>query len=596
MNFADMENPQPPPQANRLAQLSLFDVLQPGYAVAATGAAPGNMDALFAKMMQHQAQEKAAEQEMGGAPGYCFIFEDEEACPYIPWGPKDNEPFLYKKEIMHSGQAGAIIQRLVNMLTKQGVWHEVELPAGYTITVAEQQQLNDTIAKAKAAYARLGLYNAGIGKDENGNYTDVHTPSAIVEMVNNLLLFNIAPLLISSRRTTAEGEQLTDRDFWQFSSVLSIPGERFRYGKQTYTYSFAGGVRREIPYMYLLPKPAFSREDETPQVITALKALSNRSKYNDHVVKTPAFNPNKTITDAAGNKTALPGVNLIECWAVRMDGVFDTGTYPIPIHSLGSFRNYRNLDYQISLLLSNAIMRGQHIRGIVRVYDIAYNSLDAYIDTGTDLLQTLKNRWEKDKAQVLKIFTGTANAGGIVVLPGMVPADAPQKHGTIEFTPVNSNFDTSLIEAAYATIKLELLSAFGIIDPRIVGVQLGKAGNLSDQATLLEVAMEITKEFLETYVTVVNNFLAAFNEMAGIYHQTASGEKWKVRSCISIDTPYLKLFSTEMIEMLKLSAAHPNEVRTLLGMDNKPDEELSSNLSLQWQIQKNKQAGGNTGM
>jgi len=266
-----------------------------------------------------------------------------------------------------------------------------------------------------------------------------------------------------------------------------------------------------------------------------------------------------------------------------MEGVFDTGTYPIPIHSLGSFRNYRNLDYQLSLLIHNAILRGQHIRGIVRVFDIAYSGLDSYIDSGIDAIQSLKNRWEKDRDQVMKIFTGLSNAGGIVVLPGIVPADAPQKAGTIEFTPVSANFDTTLIEEAYAVVKLELLSAFGIIDPRIVGVQLGKAGNLSDQATLLEVAMEITKEFLETYVSVVNNFLGAFNEMAGIYHTAKNGEKLKVLSGISIDTPYLKLFSNEMIKMLELANAHPNEVRTLLGMDNKPDEELSKNLTLRWQ-------------
>ena len=592
VNFADMEKDKPALAENRLAKPDLYEVLTPGYATSAnTMSAPGNMDTLFAKMIKHNANDANAEQQ-NGASNYCFVFEDDDSCPYVPWGQKDNEPFLYKKEIMHSGQAGAIIQRLVNMLTKQGVWHEVELPTGYTATEAEQKLLNETIAKAKAVYARLGLYNGGVGKDENGNYTDVHSPSAIIEMVNNLLLFNIAPILLSSKRTTAEGEQVTDRDFWQFSSVLSIPAERFRYGKQTYAYSPNVGVRREVPYMYLLPKPTFNRHDDTPQITTVLKAMSNRSRYNDHVIKAPAFNPNKIITDANGRQTPLPGINLIECWALRMDGVFDTGTYPIPIHSLGSFRNYRNLDYQISLLYNNAIMRGQHIRGIVRVYDIAYNSLDSYIDGGTDMLNSLKSRWEKDKNQIMKIFTGTANAGGIVVIPGMVPADAPQKHGTIEFTPVTANFDTSLIDAVYATIKLELLSAFGIIDPRIVGVQLGKAGNLSDQATLLEVAMEITKEFLETYVTVVNNFLTAFNEMAGIYHQTASGEKWQVRSGISIDTPYLKLFSTEMIEMLKLSAAHPNEVRTLLGMDTKPDEELSRNITMQWQMQKSKATAG----
>lgn len=95
--------------------------------------------------------------------------------------------------------------------------------------------------------------------------------------------------------------------------------------------------------------------------------------------------------------------------------------------------------------------------------------------------------------------------------------------------------------------------------------------------------MEITKEFLETYVSVVNNFLGAFNEMAGIYHTAKNGEKLKVLSGISIDTPYLKLFSNEMIKMLELANAHPNEVRTLLGMDNKPDEELSKNLTLRWQ-------------
>lgn len=580
-NFAVME-----PQ-NRKTWADFYEVLQPGYAAVAQNAntAPGNMDALFAKMISKQAQD-AQENQQSGLPDYCFIFEQDPNCPYIPWGAQDNEPFLYKKELMYSGQAGAIVQRLAAMLTKQGVWHEVELPQGAAekMTEAERQQIAQTLHRAKAAYAKLGLYNAGVGKDEEGNYTDVHRANAVVEMVNNLILFNLAPIFISSRRIAAADNDAApaDRNFWQYSGVLSIPGENFRYGRQEYSYTPTEGVRKAMPYLYVLPKPSFTQKDLQPGYATALQAMGNRKKYADSIIKTPAFNPNKFVLDAQGNKQPLAGVNLIECWALRMDGVFDTGTYPIPIHSLGSFRNYRNLDFQLSMLLHNAIVRGQHIRGIVRVYDIAYNSLDAYIDAGTDIMQSLKNRWEKDKKQVLNIFTGMGSAGGIVVLPGMVPADAPQKHGTIEFTPVNSNFDTSLIEAAYATIKLELLSAFGIIDPRIVGVQLGKAGNLSDQAGLLEIAMEITKEFLEGYVTVINNFLTAFNEMAGIYHQTASGEKWKVRSCISIDTPYLKLFSTEMIEMLKLSAAHPNEVRTLLGMDNKPDEELSSNLTLQW--------------
>jgi len=571
--------------SDKKRQLSIYDMLdvfEPGYTVAADSTtAPGGINATFSKMMNYN--KAGASEQDPSLPAYCFIFDDDESCPYVKWGLRDNEPFLYKNEIMHSGQSGAIIQRLVNMLVKQGVWHEVQLPTGYEVSESEQKAINETIDRMKAIYARLGLYNAGVGKDENGNYTNVHNQSAIVEMVNNLFLFNIAPLLISSKRKNAEGEKLSDRDFWQFTSVLSVAGEVFRYGKQAMTYSEKGGVRLETPFMFILPKSTFMQGDGTPEVVTALQAMTKRSKNKNTVIKTPAFNPNKVVVNDKGEQTPLPGTNLIECWAVKMDGVFDTGTYPIPIHSLGSFRNYRNLDYQLSLLIHNAILRGQHIRGIVRVFDIAYSGLDSYIDSGVDAIQSLKNRWEKDRNQVLKIFTGLSNAGGIVVLPGIVPSDAPQKAGTIEFTPVSANFDTTLIEEAYAVVKLELLSAFGIIDPRIVGVQLGKAGNLSDQATLLEVAMEITKEFLETYVSVVNNFLGAFNEMAGIYHTAKNGEKLKVLSGISIDTPYLKLFSNEMIKMLELANAHPNEVRTLLGMDNKPDEELSKNLTLRWQ-------------
>lgn len=574
------ENP-----SDKKRQLSIYDMLdvfEPGYTVAADNmTAPGGINATFSKMMNYN--KGGSSEQDASLPAYCFIFDDDESCPYVKWGLRDNEPFLYKNEIMHSGQSGAIIQRLVNMLVKQGVWHEVQIPAGYEVSESEQKAINETIERVKAIYARLGLYNAGVGKDENGNYTNVHNQSAVVEMVNNLFLFNIAPLLISSKRKNAEGEKLSDRDFWQFTSVLSVAGEVFRYGKQAMTYSEKGGVRLETPFMFILPKATFMQGDGTPEVVTALQAMTKRSKNKNTVIKTPAFNPNKVVVNDKGEQTPLPGTNLIECWAVKMEGVFDTGTYPIPIHSLGSFRNYRNLDYQLSLLIHNAILRGQHIRGIVRVFDIAYSGLDSYIDSGIDAIQSLKNRWEKDRDQVMKIFTGLSNAGGIVVLPGIVPADAPQKAGTIEFTPVSANFDTTLIEEAYAVVKLELLSAFGIIDPRIVGVQLGKAGNLSDQATLLEVAMEITKEFLETYVSVVNNFLGAFNEMAGIYHTAKNGEKLKVLSGISIDTPYLKLFSNEMIKMLELANAHPNEVRTLLGMDNKPDEELSKNLTLRWQ-------------
>lgn len=591
LNFAIME------KENRKTWADFYEVLQPGYAAISqnAGAAPGNMDALFAKMIATQAREAQENQQSAQLPDYCFIFEQDAGCPYVPWGAQDNEPFLYKKELMYSGQAGAIVQRLAAMLTKQGVWHEVALPPGAAenMTDAERQQIAETLDKTRTIYAKLGLYNTGVGKDDEGNYTDVHRANAVVEIVSNLILFNLAPLFISSRRVAApeNGSDNTvpppDRNFWQYTAVLSIPGENFRYGKQEYSYTQTDGVRKAMPYVYVLPKPSFTRQDMAPGYATALQAMSNRKKYADSIIKTPSFNPNKFTKDAQGNKQPLAGSNLIECWALRMDGVFDTGTYPIPIHSLGSFRNYRNLDFQLSMLLHNAIVRGQHIRGIVRVYDIAYNSLDAYIDAGTDVLQSLKNRWEKDKKQVLNIFTGMGSAGGIVVLPGMVPADAPQKHGTIEFTPVSASFDTSLIDAAYATIKLELLSAFGIIDPRIVGVQLGKAGNLSDQAGLLEIAMEITKEFLEGYVTVVNNFLAAFNEMAGIVHKTPDGAVLRVLSGISIDTPYLKLFSQEMIGMLKLAAAHPNEVRALLGMDNKPDEELSRNLSLQWQKREN---------
>lgn len=592
---------------NRKIWADFYEVLQPGYAAISTNAsaAPGNMDALFAKMIATQAREAQENQHNSNLPDYCFIFEQDENCPYVPWGAQDNEPFLYKKELMYSGQAGAIVQRLAAMLTKQGVWHEVELPPGAAenMTDDQRQQIAATIAKARSMYAKLGLYNAGVGKDDAGNYTDVHRASAVVEMVNNLILFNLAPLFISSRRIAAPEDTPSDtppqdRNFWQYTSVLSIPGENFRYGKQEYSYSPTDGVRKAMPYVYVLPKPSFTKKDMAPNYATALQAMGNRKKYADSIIKTPAFNPNKFTTDAQGNKQPLAGVNHIEAWALRMDGVFDTGTYPIPIHSLGSFRNYRNLDFQLSMLLHNAIVRGQHIRGIVRVYDIAYNSLDAYIDAGTDVLQSLKNRWEKDKKQVLNIFTGMGSAGGIVVLPGMVPADAPQKHGTIEFTPVSASFDTSLIDAAYATIKLELLSAFGIIDPRIVGVQLGKAGNLSDQAGLLEIAMEITKEFLEGYVSVVNNFLAAFNEMAGIVHKTPDGATLRVLSGISIDIPYLKLFSQEMIGMLKLAAAHPNEVRALLGMDAQADETLSKNLTLQWQntnsAQGNSQSAGSS--
>ena len=572
----------PSAKKRQLGMFDVLDVLEPGYTVAVDNlTAQSGINGMFSKMM-NQNRMGSSEQD-SSSPSYCFIFNDDESSPYVRWGIKDNEPFLYKNEIMHSGQSGAIIQRLVNMLTKQGVWHEVELPAGYEVSESEQIAINETINKVKAIYARLGLYNAGVGKDENGNYTNVHNQSAVIEMVNNLFLFNIAPLLISSKRKNAEGEKLSDRDFWQFTSVLSVAGEVFRYGKQAMTYSEKGGVRLETPFMYILPKPTFTSGDNTPEVVTALQAMTKKTKNKNTVIKTPAFNPNKVVVNDKGEQAPLPGTNLIECWAVKMDGVFDTGTYPIPIHSLGSFRNYRNLDYQLSLLIHNAILRGQHIRGIVRVYDIAYNSLDSYIDSGTDMMQSLKNRWEKDRNQVMKIFTGLGNAGGIVVLPGIVPSDAPQKAGTIEFTPVTATFDTSLIEAAYAVVKLELLSAFGIIDPRIVGVQLGKAGNLSDQAGLLEVAMEITKEFLETYVSVVNNFLTSFNEIAGISHEDSKGIKMKVLSGISIDTPYLKLFSAEMIKMLELANSHPNEVRALLGMDNKTDEELSKNLTMRWQ-------------
>lgn len=593
---------------NRKIWADFYEVLAPGYAAISptANAAPGNMDAMFAKMIATQAKEAQENQQNSTLPDYCFIFEQDANCPYVPWGAQDNEPFLYKKELMYSGQAGAIVQRLAAMLTKQGVWHEVALPPGGTenMTDAQRLQIAATIDKARSLYAKLGLYNAGVGKDEAGNYTDVHRASAVVEIVNNLILFNLAPLFISARRIAADAPAdpttaTPDRNFWQYTGVLSIPGETFRYGKQEYSYSPTEGVRKAMQYMYVLPKPSFTKTDTAPSVATALQAMGNRKKYADTIIKTPAFNPNKFVIDTNGNKQPVPGVNLIECWALRMDGVFDTGTYPIPIHSLGSFRNYRNLDFQISMLLHNSIVRGQHIRGIVRVYDIAYNSLDAYIDAGTDVLQSLKNRWEKDKKQVLNIFTGMGSAGGIVVLPGMVPADAPQKHGTIEFTPVSASFDTSLIDAAYATIKLELLSAFGIIDPRIVGVQLGKAGNLSDQAGLLEIAMEITKEFLEGYVSVVNNFLTAFNEMAGIVHTTPDGETFRVLSGISIDTPYLKLFSQEMIGMLQLAAAHPNEVRALLGMDAQADETLSKNLTLMWQNKtraqgNNQSAGGNS--
>lgn len=597
LNFAFMEN------QNHKTWADFYEVLQPGYAAISPAAnvAPGNMDALFAKMIATQAIEAQESQQNPTLPDYCFIFEQDANCPYVAWGAQDNEPFLYKKELMYSGQAGAIVQRLAAMLTKQGVWHEVALPPGAAenMTDGQRQQIAATIDKARSMYAKLGLYNAGVGKDEDGNYTDVHRANAVVEMVNNLILFNLAPLFISSRRIAADEPVDTitntpDRNFWQYTAVLSIPGENFRYGKQEYSYTQTDGVRKAMPYVYVLPKPSFTKKDVAPGYATALQAMGNRKKYADSIIKTPAFNPNKFTTDAQGNKQPIAGINLIECWALRMDGVFDTGTYPIPIHSLGSFRNYRNLDFQLSMLLHNAIVRGQHIRGIVRVYDIAYNSLDAYIDAGTDVLQSIKNRWEKDKKQVLNIFTGMGSAGGIVVLPGMVPADAPQKHGTIEFTPVSANFDTSLIDAAYATIKLELLSAFGIIDPRIVGVQLGKAGNLSDQAGLLEIAMEITKEFLEGYVSVVNNFLAAFNEMAGIVHKTPDGAVLRVLSGISIDTPYLKLFSQEMIGMLKLAAAHPNEVRALLGMDAQADETLSKNLTLQWQNTNSAQSAGSS--
>ena len=573
------------PKNEKLAKFALYDILEPAF-MANTGntKAPGSMNDLFGKMLNHQLQANNTNAEDEGGYGqYRFVYDDEASCPYIPWGRRDNEPFLYKLEISRSGQSGAIIQRLVNMLTKQGVWHEVEVPTGYKLTESEQQSITETLKKAAGMYARLGLYNGGMGKDEFGNYTDPNAPSAIVEMVNNLLLFNIAPVLLSSKRITADAAQeLTNRDFWQYTSVMAIPTELFRFGKATYGYSYAGGIKRDMPYVYMLPKPTFEKGDMAPDVVTALKAMGTRTKYNDCIVKIPTINPNKVTVDANGNAVPMPGVNLIECWVLRTQGVFDTGTYPIPIHSLGSFRNYRALDYEMSRLMHSAIVRGQHIRGIVRVYDIAYNSLDAYIDTGTDVLQSLKNRWQKDKEQILRIFTGTGNAGGVVVLPGMVPADAPQKHGTVEYTPVNVNFDTSLIDAVYATIKLELLSAYGIIDPRIVGVQLGKAGNLSDQAGLLEVAMEITKEFLETYVTVVNNFLASFNELCGISHTNAKGERWRVLSGISIDTPYLRLFSRELIELLEMAAAHPNEVRTLLGMDLKTDEEISSALTMQW--------------
>lgn len=571
-----------PSKKQMISDYDLLDMLEPGYSVSANSmTGSGDINGMFSKMMSHN-KGGASEQDTA-SPTYCFVFDDDESCPYVRWGMKDNEPFIYKNEIMHSGQSGAIIQRLVDMLTKQGVWHEVELPAGYQVTESEQKAINETIERVKAIYARLGLYNSGVGKDENGNYTNVHNNSAVIEMVNNLFLFNIAPLLISSKRKNAEGEKLTDRDFWQFTSVLSVAGEVFRYGKQALTYSEKGGVRLETPFMYILPKPSFVQGDGVPEIVTALQAMTKRTKSKSFVIKAPAFNPNKVVVNDKGEQTPLPGTNLIECWAVKKNGVFDTGTYPIPIHSLGSFRNYRNLDYQLSLLIHNAILRGQHIRGIVRVYDLAYSSLDSYIETGTDIMQSLKRRWEKDKNQVMKIFTGLSNAGGIVVLPGIVPTDAPQKAGTIEFTPVTANFDTTLIEAAYAVVKLELLSAFGIIDPRIVGVQLGKAGNLSDQAGLLEVAMEITKEFLEAYVSVVNNFLSTFNEMAGIYHTDSNGKQYKVLSGISIDTPNLKLFSTEMIKMLELANTHPNEVRALLGMDNKPDEELSRNLTFRWQ-------------
>jgi len=560
-------------------KMLLSDIFTPGFAVAQDYGTSGNLNSQFYKYIEYKNKD---DNDTEG-PSYRFMFADHEDCPYIPWGLKDNEPFLYLLEIMHSGQCGAIIQRLSNMMTKQGVWHEVVFPQGYKITEAEQKRVNETIAKVKGIYARLGIYNSGIGKDENGNYTDVHAQSAVIDIVNNLIIFNIAPVLISSKRTSANGENLKDRDFWQFTSVISVKGELFRLGTMEYVHTINGGVRRYTPFVYMLPKPSFVKSDQKPQIIDVMTAMNNKAKYKKNIIKVPAFNPNKAVVDEKGKRIAIKGKNLIECWTIKMDGAFDTGTYPIPVHSLGSFRNYRIMDYQISLLLNNTIVRGQHIRGIVRVYDIAYNSLDAQIDTGMDVLQALKNRWEKDKQQVLKIFTGTANAGGIIVLPGMVPSDAPQKHGTIEFTPINTTFDTSLIESVYATIKLELLSAFGIIDPRIVGVQLGKAGNLSDQATLLEVAMDITKEFLEAYVTVVNNFLSSFNEMAGIYHETGTGEKIGVNSGISIDTPYLKLFTNEMINMMKLAAAHPNEVRYLLGWESKPDEELSHNLTLQWQ-------------
>lgn len=574
---------------SKLAKPALYDILEPTYVAINGGnaASHGSMNDLFGKMLKHQQSNGNADPDDANG-GFRFIYEnDEDSCPYVPWGKRDNEPFLYKLEISRSGQSGAILQRLVNMLTKQGVWHEVEVPTGQELTEAEQQRISETIDKVKGVYARLGLYNSGVGKDEFNNFTDPNAPSAVVEMVNNLFLFNIAPVLLSSKRVSADqNQELNNRDFWQYTSVVSIPGDLFRYGKATFGYSYVGGIKREMPYVYMLPKPFFGNEDDTPTVVTALKAMGAKTKYNDCVVKIPTLNPNKVITDATGRAVPIAGTNLIECTVPKLQGVLDTGTYPIPTHSLGTFRIYRDLDFELGRLLRSAIVRGQHIRGIVRVYDIAYNSLDAYIDGGTDIIQTLKNKWQKDKEQILKIFTGTNNAGGVVVLPGMVPADAPQKHGTIEYTPVSISFDTSLIDAVYATVKLELLSAYGITDPRIVGVQLGKAGNLSDQAGLLEVAMEITKEFLETYVTVINNFLASFNEMANLFHTTASGEKWRVLSGISIDTPYLRLFSKEMIDLMKLAAAHPNEVRELLGMDMKPDDILSANLTMQWQKEK----------